>query len=358
MVTMSTILVLATAVNAGEQAVASLDSETARHRIAMAVHAEPSVEQVEALSEIAERADSDALRAFAAYNAGTIGVRFGDERAVAWLASADLLASDPALRVAARMNLGHASLPRGEEPGSIEEIDAALASYREAARRFRSVLDIDPENQDAARATEIARRRIRDLEQRREQLQAQQEAAQQLAEELQRLADQQQQQAERSRADAERGENPGQDAAQTQQGLSEQTQQASEQAGQNPDGQEASEALERAQEAQQRAQEALERGDAAGAAEQQQRAADALREAAERMRSQSEQAGQEGESQASDETPAETPEQSQESSEGEGDTGPQIDPLAEALLDKERREREMRAQYRARGQRQQVERDW
>lgn len=353
-----TILVLAAMVPSGDPAVARLDAETARHRLAAAVASEPSGEQFEALVEIAERADSASLRAVAAYNAGTIGLRLGHERASEMLEAADLQSADPALRVAARMNLGHAALPDSDEPKDLGAIDAAITGYREAARRFRSVLEIDPGHAEAARATEVARRKVRELQALRDQMQAQQDAAQELAEQLQQLADQQQEQAEQSRANADRGQTPGQDAAEAQQGLSEQTQQASDQAGQNPAAQEAQEALERAQQAQQRAEEALERGDAAGAAEEQQRAAEALREAADRMQSQGQSSGEQGQPQPSQGSPEQAPEPSEGSSEGEGATPPQIDPLAEALLDKERREREMRAQYRPRGQRQQVERDW
>jgi hypothetical protein len=343
-----------------------MSAETARHRMAAALAADqPGPEQLGQLIEVAERSDDPAISAAAAYDAGTLALRLGDERASSLLAQADRTAMNPALRARARFNLGHAAMPpEPDQPATdLDAIDARLAGLREAAKRFRSVLEVEPGHREAAANTERVRRMIRDLEQQRRQVEDRQRAMEELAEQLERLADQQSSQAERSRQRAERGERGGEQAAEQQETLSEQTDAAAEQAAQQAGDGAPREQLESAQEAQQRAAAALERGDEEGAAEAQQEAADALRRAAEqaRRRSGGGQGGGDADEAQPDQSPPDAEQTRQDGAErgdAEGDAGVRIDPIAEALLDKERREREQRGQYLQRGRRQQVERDW
>lgn len=215
----------------------------------------------------------------------------------------------------------------------------------------------------------------------------QQQDAQRLAEQLQQLADEQQQEAQQS---AESRQDPG--AADQQQALSDAAQQQLEdleqqleqlqqqrQAG-DPDQsdpqtdqsaasadeamQQARESLEQAREAQREAEQSLAQDQQPEAGEAQQRAADHLRQAAERMQQAADaltppQAGQpqpgEGEPQPSEPPPDQQPQEAQQAQPGrERDRG---DPLVEALLDRERRQRESRAVSRP-GRPVRVERDW
>lgn len=342
-----------------------LSDGTARLRIA-AASGTPGVESVDDLAAVAERADDAELRALAAFNAGTMALGAGDERAADLLTLAEGTTGEPGLRARARFNLAHAALPEADAPeDTMEAIDAKVKEYREAARRFRSVLEVDPAHAEAARNTELVRRRIRDLLDRRAEIERQEQAAQELADQLDELAEQQEEQAERSEQQAQDGGSPRPGSAEDQEALSEQTQEASESADQAGAGDDARAALERAQAAQEKAQEALEAGDASRAAEHQREAAEALREAAERARpDQGEGEGEEtrpgsdGEPGEPGEQAPEDGEQPGESASNEADAGPSIDPLAEALLDKERNEREQRNRYLQRGRRVPVERDW
>ncbi len=336
-----------------------MSAETARLRIAASLAIKP--ENLEALAEVAQRVENDALAALAAYNAGTMAVALKDERAETLLAEADRRAEDASLRASARYNLGHAALPAEGGPGdSPAAIDAQIEAYREAARRFRSVLDVDRRHLQAARNTELARRKVRELQERKEQAQRAQKQAEDLARQLENLARQQQQQAEESRKQADRGRKAEQADRDRQQSVSQQTEQAAQAAEQSGAGEAARESMQRAREAQLRAEESLEKGDLKQAAEQQAQAAEALKEAAERARSGKGGPDQSGtdakQAEATDEGRGQ--EQAKKAEAGPQSEDPKIDPLAEALLDKERRERSQRLQYLQRGGRQQVERDW
>jgi len=334
--------------------------EAARLRIAASLEIKP--ENLKALAEVAERVGDDSVGALAAYNAGTMAVALKDRRAEQLLAQADRRAGDATLRASARYNMGHAALPaEGGPEDSPAAIDAKIEAYRKAARRFRSVLDVDRQHLQAARNTELARRKIRELQERKEQAAKEKKQAEDLAKQLENLAKQQQQQADESQKQADRGRKPEAGDREKQQSVSQQTERAAQAAEQAGAGEGTRESMQRAREAQQKAEESLEKRDLKGAAEQQREAAEALKEAAERARSGKHSPGdvQAGEEQASaDPAGGEGAEQApQAESKGEGD-GQRIDPLAESLLDKERRERAQRMQYLQRGGRQQVERDW
>lgn len=387
---------------------ASMGADTALRRVAGA-SAGASAENLAVLEEVAERSEDAGLAALAAYNAGTMARELGDDRAAALLRRADALATDPALRAAARYNLGHALLPPEEAADSIEAIDARTAALAEAERAFRSALEVDPGHRDAARNTELVRRQIRDLRRQRDEMEARQRAEREFADQLRELAEQQAQEAEASEGRAGSGEGQAgegesgeaapdasdqdggdgaeqpaaasdppqadEDATRRQRELNERTERAAESARQAGAGESASEAVDRARQAQRRAQEALENGDDDAAAEHQREAAAALREAAERAGPGDEPGNQPGEetgesSEGEGAAPGETPDAgdgaAQEDAQGDpaGEPGADgsgqgaIDPLAEALLDKERRERARRAEYLQRRARPRVERDW
>ncbi|MCC5823208.1 MAG: hypothetical protein LAT64_07870 [Phycisphaerales bacterium] len=346
-----------------------ISAETARHRIAgvladAAGGVGSAEDRIGVLAEIAERSEDRALGAIAAFNAGTMALEAGDPRAPDLLRRAERMADNPALRAAARYNLGHAMLPKEDAPPARSaEAGERAEAMRRAAGLFRSVLDIDPSHRDAAANTERLRRQAQTLEEQQAAMQAQEQAMQELAEALSRLAEQQQEQASESESSAARGDEPGEEALGDQRSLSEQTRDAADRADQAGADESVREAIERARAAQRGAEEALDRDDAAEAAARQREAADSLRSAAEQAQRGAGEAGEgPGQPGAADEIPARPDQAEPSDAEGEPTDGPefesQIDPLAEALLDKERRERERRSEYLQRGRQQQVERDW
>lgn len=349
---------------------APISADSARRRLAAVAASEaPTAEDLRMLMAISERVQDPSLRALAAYNAGTLAAAMGDDRAVGLLERADRTAGLPSLRAAARFNLGHAAMPAADAPeDTVEAIDASITALRRSAELFRSVLDLEPGHAEAAGNTERVRRRIRELREKRDAIEAREEAMRELAEQLEQLAEQQEQEAGESKSQAEQGQSPGESAGERQQSLNERTE-AAEQAAQSGgmDG-EGAEAIRQAREAQERAQKAIKADDTGAAAEAQEEAAEALQRAAEKAREGAgkDEPGEGGEGEGSEGEPAEDPAPAPTNgSDGEGSDeatgaqqGPQIDPLAEALLDKERREREQRTRYIQRGGRQQVERDW
>src|SRR5690606_6512977 len=72
-----------------------MSAETARLRIVSAL--DVNERNLQALTEVAERAEDPFLRALAAYNAGTMAVTLADQRAENLLAEADR-AGDPSVR--------------------------------------------------------------------------------------------------------------------------------------------------------------------------------------------------------------------------------------------------------------------
>lgn len=315
----------------------------------------------------------------ALYGLGVAMLETGRPReAVPALREAALLADTRRLRRDARFNLGHALLAAAEAP--VEEDgqmrpptpQEVLERLPEAAEAFRSVLEVDPADAEAARNTELVRRRIRELREEVRRQQQEQEEARRRAEELRRqleqLAEQQQQASEQSSGTPPEA---SEQLAQRQQQLSEQTSAAREeaeaQAERNPSAGEAAEQLRRAEQAQREAQQRLEQQDTRGAAEKQAEAAEALREAAEAMgrrdspqeprqgeggpeSGEPQQQQQQGEQQPAPNEPAESPPE---------ELSPE-DQIVEQILEKERLEREARQRARAieRGRRPAVERDW
>lgn len=341
-----------------------VSADAARARLSAIVAKEtPDADDLQALADLAKRTDDPALAALASYDAGALAVALNDPSAPELLRAADAQSPDPAVRSRARYNLAHAALTTVDEtkpPATIEEIDQRIAAYTGAARLFRSALDADANNTDAGANTERLRRKVRDLQQQRDQLQKQQQALQQLADQLKKLAKQQGEQGQQNQQQADQSQQPRDDAQGQQQSLNQQTSHAAQQAAQNSAPDEAKQAMQDAQKAQQEAQKALEQNDAGKAAEQQQKAAEALKKAAEAMGRADQGKGdqnQQDPQQQQGEQPQDQQQQQPQQSAQEPQQ-PSSDPLAEALLDKERRERAERMQYLQRSGRQHVERDW
>lgn len=299
--------------------------------------------------------------------------------------AADLATRDAALASKARYNLGQA-LYRQASPTPVEgaqpqppELSAEqrLSLLEAAARAFRSALEIDPADREAARNVERCRRRmqeIREEEERRKQ-QEQQKGEQQsksessgdeqgssqddqgkagerdaASKELSDLAKRQREaadqtsKAEGSERDAERAERT-ESAKQAQQQVSEDTKRQQESAKQPTEA--TKDQLEKARQEQQAASDALQRGDLDEARRRQEQAAEHLESAAESERQAAER------ERASNAEPNAKPEESESKQ-------PAYDQTASQLLDRERRLREARRQaFRAmRGKPQPVERDW
>jgi hypothetical protein len=292
------------------------------------------------------------------------------DSAVAAYAHADLASRNPNVRALARFRIGQARFnaatqapspddapqtgaqPSPQPPATPDALERKASQLLAAAAAFRSVLDLDPDDAVAARNTERCRRLAAELLEQAQEQRQQQQAQQQLADQLQQLAEEQQQRADdtaQSRPqDAERLE-------QDQQQTSERTEQAQQQADQAGANGQTQEAMSRARASQEQAEQALREGDPNSAREAQEQAAQALREAAESLAEQS------GEQRPGDEG-GEQGEQPPREGEGEeqADEAEQRDATAQALLERERRQREARDRQRraTAGRPVVVERDW
>jgi len=276
------------------------------------------------------------------------------------LRAVDLNGAQPGDRAVARFLVGQALYREVlveiaadeavQAPPNAEAMFERAGRLRRAANAFRSVLDVEPNDAAAARNVERVRRLVADLEDQALQEAQRQQQREQLQQQLEELAQEQQnnaEQTERSQGDDE------QELQDQQQQTSERTEDAQEQAQQAGASQEAQDAMERAREQQARAEDALERGDLDEAEQAQRQAAQELREAAESLSQQGEQGEESGEGEGE-----ESDEQSENASdEAEGESRNE---LAEALLERERRQREQRDRVRRamQGTPVVVERDW
>lgn len=253
-------------------------------------------------------------------------------RAESLFRKADAAAGSDEVRRAARFNLGHTLAGAGRELIA-QDAQAAIDLLRQSAAAYKSVLRVDPTDHQAAANVERVRRTIKliqdqlELEQKLEELQSQQRDAQ------------------------GKGAKP-------QEGVSDETEQAKStidealeqdvNAGDPQQMRDAQEALDEARKAQDQAEQAMDQGDQDEAQQQQSRASEKIQEALDKLREamQQQQSQQQG--------------QPQDQGEPSDESGPEGDPLAEQLLDKERREREQRAAYlnRIRPGQAPVRRDW
>lgn len=304
------------------------------------------------------------------------------------------------LAAAARYNLGLTEMAR-LQAAEERTPDHSLPILQRAASNFRSALDLDPDDLEAARNLEVTRGAIRSVQQ---ELQRQQELQQKLDELASRLQynEQEQRQESHRRAEPRPGEEQEQqrrEAEQTQSRISDETEKLRKQLEElrressrdqpqpNPDQSsdpdplsKASEAIDRARDAQKQAQREIEADDHQSARSDQERAADELKEAHERLKppasppqEQQQGAGQERQkpeksagteqNPSNNQQPQETPDQAdqpQQNAQAGAEPGEPTDQTIERIMNKEKRDREIKARaLRALYQkRQPVDKDW
>jgi len=271
---------------------------------------------------------------------------------------ADRLDAPRELRVRSRFNLGLALLERGRSLAAVD-VEQAIDTLTDSSRAFKAAWRLDPGDDRAAEHVEIARRLVQLL---KDQLE--------LPERLDAQA------ASQSEASSQE---PSPDTQRQLEDQARQAEQTLEQAiseritvGPPSEAEQARRAIERAQEQQRSAREAMEQDRPDEAQQAQREAAQELQDAAERLRRLRQQTGgqpdrRDPENNDRDEqdpppTPGKTgdPQQEQQASEGEQGSEPPPDQLVEAMLEKERREREMRDEYQRSLMRRalRVEKDW
>ncbi|MBL8885438.1 MAG: VWA domain-containing protein [Phycisphaerales bacterium] len=357
--------------------------------------------------------EAPALPADARYNSGRELFLAGKyKEAAEQFRDADIASRDPELSARARFNLGQALLkqPASQESGAGKETPEQVKARLEgAARAFRSALEADPNDAEAARNVEIARRMLHDFEEQQEKERQQQQKNQQSkdgdskdqkqddqpgdkqdqgdgsqkdkdqkdqqgqqsgkagaqnqqnADKLKELADQQERAADQSKKASDE-KNAGEmkkeqdQAKRDQQAVNEKTEQQQKESEQSA-GKEAKEKTDAAQKEQKAASEALEKGDAKTAEDHQRKAAELLKEAAKAEQDKADQAKQEEAKQAE---AKQTEAKNQDKNAKQKEEQPKYDQTASQLLDKERKERDARQQMlRAlRGRPVPVEKDW
>lgn len=309
------------------------------------------------------------------YNEGLTHAALGDvERAKQSFRMADLNASTNELRANARFNLGRLAFDDAMSHAQ-EDPKLAMEGLRNASRIYRAVLEVRPEDAEAAKNVERCRLAIRAIEERlqkqAEEQARQSERMQEMAQRLKELAERQEQASERSREaqeqmeqDSSIGSEASRQSREQQEGLSEETremlsklmQELGQMPGESPGQTEMSEAMaeiERAMEEQSGAERSLERSLPGRAVPQQQDAAERLEAAAERL------AAGAGEGQGEGKQPGESEERGGNAPDGqedqsEGEQSEELpsrprevdrlgdqdgDPIARRYLEKEIRDR-------------------
>jgi len=373
-----------------------MEAGVARERIAQVVgDAVDPLEREKVLSEVIERSDDPQIIAIARYNLGTAFVERSEddptrlEEAIVSFRAADRASSDPDLQMMARFNLAHAYYLLAHSPKNtqadesgpnnmesmIESLKEKVGDLRIAAGAFRSVIDVDIHNERASANVERIRNEINKLQeqikaleemqrQQQEQQSQQQQQQQDAADKLKELAQEQQEQADKTDSSPPENEQQSQQQQRDQQELNEQTGEAQQELAEQNDADKIQEKIDEAREAQDRAQEAMKQGDQQKAGEEQQKAAQALQEAAQTMQEMADKSKEQGDGQEGSEGEdqgerGEDGKQSGQPDEESGkDKGDEISEIAKQLLDKERREREVRRVYRSTGRPTKVEKDW
>lgn len=379
---------------------------------------EGAIDQAVDLYQEAIEADPEALEAI--FNQAVSKYEQGElEEAERLLRRVDSSPGAGSLAQAARYNLGRLRLDQtmgelasGAQQGQgapIAELERAVAGLEDAARFFRGALDLDPTDQSAAKNLELTRYSLRDMQDQIDKMKELQERLQELAEELQenqtqqqeearqtqQTAEQQQREREEQGAESEQTQAQNQEQSRDQESLSERTQDIAErldelrqeapispsQQGEGDPLERASESLERAREQQREAEDAFNQGQTQQAQQKQEEAAQSLRDALDAIEQQQQEQQQQGQGeqkhqqeQDQQEQPQDDPgDQSQESEsqepqesnqnqapEDQSSAQPEArDELVEAILDKERRDRERAQRLEARRRAlQPVEKDW
>lgn len=285
--------------------------------------------------------------------------------------------SDAELGARSRFNLGQA-LYREADAAKEKQADQALDLLRQSASAFRSVLEVNPSDTEAARNVEIARRLMKQIDDKKKEEQKKQDQkngqnqqgqskedreaqqAQQQADQLKDLAQRQRQAAN----DSKQAQQQGADQQKTdqlqkqQQSIKDDTAKAQEQQKQSG-GSQQSDQLQQAQGEQQEAMDDLQKQDPGDAQGHQEQAAKLLEQAAQQAQQKADQAKQRAQQAKADQQKGEKG-NGQKMGDAEPKEDQNYDKLAESLL---KRERDLRKQRQPviraeRGVKAPVEKDW
>jgi tetratricopeptide (TPR) repeat protein len=286
---------------------------------------------------------------------------------------------DMKLVTKAKYNLGNCYFQRGSKQKD-SNLQKALEDLQTAIVCWRSVLEIDPENDKAAKNIEVARLIIKDiidqLNKQKEQQQQQAEKQKQLQEQLKELAEKQKtlaNQTQKTKEQEEKGQIDQQEAtdnykkdAQEQSQLKKETEKTSQQMQQQdpntlqpPQMQQAAEELEQAMDKQSDAEKKLKASDGAAAKQSQDKAIEHLENAIKALsgENQQNQQQQQGQAQQPQEPNQPGEEEQQQQSQQEQKASAAPDATAQEILDKEQQEKKQR-QILQSADYQKVEKDW
>ena len=279
----------------------------------------------------------------------------------------------------AKYNLGNCLFTRGSKQKD-GDLQKSLEDFQSAITHWRSALEIDPDDADAARNIEVARLTIKDIiDQINKQKQAQEEQQKKRAEQvkkLKELLDKQKGLAQQNQDTADQFENSDidqttadqkfQQFSQQQNQLKNETQQTFDQLQQDQSAAEAAQELAKAPPAQQDAAEKLSQSKSKPAKQSQETASTHIEKAIEALTKQDEQQTQQQNQQQDNQQQdqQQQDQQQQENQESQQDKQEQKDKeqqespdkTAEQLLEKEQMEK--KARQALRGGRQRVEKDW
>ena len=279
----------------------------------------------------------------------------------------------------AKYNLGNCYFQRGARQKD-SNLQKAMEDMQTAIVCWRGALEINPENQNAAKNIEIARLTIKDIidqiNKQRQQQQAQQQKQQHLQEKLKELAERQKALADKTQQtknDADKGQISPQQArddykkqAQEQSQLRNETEQTLQQLQQqdpsNPQTQQIQQVgaeLAQAVDAQSNAENKLNDSDGDAAETSQDKAAEHLENALKEMSGGNQNQGQQQKQQEQQEQPQQgrNPNEAQKQQPEEQQTDAMADTTAQEILDKEQKEKKQR-QILQRGGYQKVDKDW
>jgi tetratricopeptide (TPR) repeat protein len=290
---------------------------------------------------------------------------------------------DMKLVAGAKYNLGNCYFKRGSKQKD-SDLQKALKDLQSSIIHWRQALDIEPENQNAAKNIEVARLIIKDildqLNKQREQQQQQAEKQKQLQEKLKQLSDRQKslaEQTQQTKEQADKGQIDQQQAldnynkqAQEQSQLKSETEQTSQQMQQQdpnnpqpPQMQQAADELNQAIEKQTEAIKNLKASDPNTAKKAEEKAAEHIEDAlkslsGENSQGQQQQQEQKGQTQQQERQSNESEkEQQQQEQQQEQQAAVAPDTTAQEILDREQSQKEQR-QMLQRTPYKKVEKDW
>ncbi len=289
---------------------------------------------------------------------------------------------DMKLVAKAKYNLGNCFFQQGMKQKD-SDLQKSVDDLQNSISNWRQTLEIEPENQNAAKNIEVARLIIKDIidqinkqkqeqEKQAQQQQQMQEKLKELIEKQKSLSEQSQQtqdQLDKQQIDQQQASENYQKQSQEQSQLqndTEQTKQELEQ--QDPNNpmssqmQEAAKELEQAAENQKKAQQQLTNSDATGAKESQDKAAEHLEKALEKLsqgdnQQQSDNSQQQPQQQQGEEDQNQEQEQSEQNQNQQKQDAAAPNATAQEILDKEQKDKEQR-QMLQRPANQKVEKDW